>query len=40
MEEDRMSEKILTQEVEGTRKRGKPRNRWKEEVERDFKCWD
>ena len=34
MEEDRMPKKIFTQELEGTR-RGRPRKRWKEEVERD-----
>jgi hypothetical protein len=28
--------KILTQELEETRRRGRPRNRWKEEVERDL----
>ena len=31
MEEDRMSKKIFTQELEGTRRKG-----WKEEVERDL----
>jgi hypothetical protein len=36
MEEDRMPKKISTQELEGTRRRGRPRNRWKEEVERDL----
>ena len=36
MEEDRMLKKILTQELEGTRRRGRPRKRWKEEVERDL----
>jgi len=35
MEEDRMPKKIFTQELEGTRKGG-PRKRWKEEVERDL----
>jgi len=35
MEEDRMLKKIFTQELEGTRRRGRPRKRWKEEVERD-----
>jgi hypothetical protein len=35
MEEDRMPKKVFTQELEGTRRRGKPRKRWKEEVERD-----
>jgi len=34
IEEDRMSKNIFTQELEGTRKRGRPRKRWKEEVER------
>jgi hypothetical protein len=36
MEEDRMSKKIFTQEVEGTRRRGRPRKGWREEVERDL----
>jgi len=36
MEEDRMPKKIFTQELEGTRRRGGPRKRWKEEVERDL----
>ena len=36
MEEDRMSKKIFAQELEGTRRRGRPRKRWKEEVERDL----
>jgi len=36
MEEDRMPKKVFTQELEGTR-RGRPRKRWKEEVERDLK---
>ena len=36
MEEERMPKKIFTQELEGTRRRGRPRKRWKEEVERDF----
>jgi len=34
MEEDRMPKKIFTQELEGTRRRGRPRKGWKEEVER------
>jgi transposase len=34
VEEDRMPKKIFTQELEGTRRRGRPRKRWKEEVER------
>jgi len=36
MEEDRVPKKIFTQELEGTRRRGRPRKRWREEVERDF----
>jgi len=36
-EEDRMGKKIFTQELEGTRKWGRPRKRWKEEGERDLK---
>jgi hypothetical protein len=31
-----MPKKLLTQELERTRRRGKPRKRWKEEVERDL----
>jgi len=34
--EDRIPKKIFTQELEGTRRRGRPRKRWKEEVERDL----
>jgi len=33
MEEDRMPRKIFTQELEGTRRRGRPRKGWRE-VER------
>jgi len=36
MEEDRMAKKIFSQEPEGTRRRGRPRKRWEEEVERDL----
>ena len=36
MEEDRMLKKIFTQELERTRKSGRPKKRWKEEVERDL----
>jgi hypothetical protein len=36
MEEDRMSKKIFTQELEGTRRRGRPRKGWEEEAERDL----
>jgi len=35
MEEDRMPKKIFTQELEGTRRWGRPRKRWKE-GERDL----
>jgi len=38
MEEDRMPKKIFTLEMEGTRRRGRPRKRWKEEVERDLQA--
>jgi len=36
MEEDRMPKKIFTQELEGKRRRGRPRKGWKEEVEREL----
>ena len=36
MEEDRMPKKIFTQELEGTRRRGRHRKGWKEEAERDL----
>jgi len=36
MEEDRMHKKIFTQELEGTRRRGRHSERWKEEVEIDL----
>jgi len=36
MEEDRMPKNIFTQELEETRRRGRYRKRWKEEVERDL----
>jgi hypothetical protein len=36
MEEDRMTKKIFTQKLEGTRRRGRPRKRWKEGVGRDL----
>jgi hypothetical protein len=36
MEEDRMPKKIFTQELEGTRRRGRPRKGWREEVEKDL----
>jgi len=31
-----MPKKIFTQELEGTRRRGRPRKGWKEAVERDL----
>ena len=31
-----MPKKIFTQEMEGTRRRGRPRKGWKEEAERDL----
>jgi hypothetical protein len=34
MEEDRVHKNIFTQELEGTRRRGRPRKGWREEVER------
>jgi len=36
MEKDRMPKKIFTQELEGTRRRGRPRKGWKDEVEGDL----
>ena len=36
MQEDRMPKKIFTQKLEWTRRRGRPRKRWKEKVERDL----
>ena len=36
MEEDRMPKKIFTQELEATRRRGRPRKLCREEVERDL----
>jgi hypothetical protein len=40
MEGDRMPTEIFTQELEETRRRGRPRKGWREEVERIFKCWE
>jgi hypothetical protein len=34
--EDRVPKKIFTQELEGTRQRGRPRKGWREEAERDL----
>jgi hypothetical protein len=36
MEEDRMHKRIFTQELVETRRRGRPRKGWREEVERDI----
>jgi hypothetical protein len=36
MEEDSMPKKIFTQELEETRRRGRPKKGWREEVERDL----
>jgi hypothetical protein len=36
MEEDRMPKKIFTQEMEATRRKGRPKKRRKEDVERDL----
>jgi hypothetical protein len=36
MEEDRMPIKIFAQKLEGTRRRGRPRKGWREEVEKDL----
>jgi hypothetical protein len=36
MEEDRMTKNIFTQELEGKRRRERPRKGWREEVEKDF----
>jgi transposase len=36
MEKDRMPKKIFSLELEGTRRKGRPRKGWREEVERDL----
>ena len=36
MEEDKMPKNIFTQELEGTRRRGRRRKGWRQEVERDL----
>jgi hypothetical protein len=36
MEEDRMRKKSFTQELEGTKRNGRPKKGWREEVERDL----
>ena len=37
MEEDKMPKKIFTQELEESRRKGRPKKGWKEEVERDLR---
>jgi hypothetical protein len=39
MEEDRMPKMIFSQELKGTRRRGRPRKGWREWKE-IFKCWE
>jgi hypothetical protein len=36
MEEDRMPKKVFTREMEGSRRMGRLRKGWKEEIERDL----
>jgi hypothetical protein len=36
MEENRMPKMIFSQDLEGPRRRGRPRKRWKKEVEKDL----
>jgi hypothetical protein len=36
IEEDRIPRKIFTQELEETKRRGRPRKEWREEAERDL----
>jgi hypothetical protein len=36
MEENRMTKNIFTQQLVGTKRRGRPSKGWREEVERDF----
>jgi len=36
MEEHRMPKKTFTHELEGTKRRGRPKKGWREEVERDL----
>jgi len=40
MEEDKMPKKIFAQELEGTKRRGRPMKGWRVEVEKIFKCWE
>jgi hypothetical protein len=36
MEEEKIPKKIFTKELKGTRRRGRPRKGWREEVETDL----
>jgi hypothetical protein len=40
MKNERMPKKIMTTKMEGTRKRGRPRKEWTDEVEEDLKIWE
>jgi hypothetical protein len=40
MEEDRMPKKIFTQDLEGTRRRGRPRKNGEKKQKEIFKCWE
>ena len=40
MEKDRMRKNTFNQELEEARRKGRPRKRWKEEVERSLRCWE
>ena len=37
---DRMPTKFFIVKLEGTRRKGRPRKRWKEEAEEILKCWE
>jgi hypothetical protein len=40
MEEDKMPKNIFTQELEGTRRRGRRRKDGKRKLKEIFKCWE
>jgi hypothetical protein len=40
MNDERMPKQTMTTKVEGTRKRGRPRKRWIDEVEEDLKIME
>jgi len=40
MEEDRKPQKIFTRDLEGTRRRGRPRKNEKRKYKEIFKCWE